>query len=67
MSSNQQGSNIKAVVTLIAIGVICWLAAGVVAIAVGAESKIIWTCVMGVILGLVGIRYTLRRDRRSGI
>ena len=67
MSSNQQGSNIKAVVTLIAIGTICWLAAGVVAIAAGAESKIIWTCVVGAALGAMGIRYSIRRSRRSGI
>jgi hypothetical protein len=45
----------------------CWVIAGVIAIAINAEAKIIWTCVMGVGLGLVGIRYTIRRDRRSGI
>jgi hypothetical protein len=67
MSSNQQGSNIKAVVTLIAIGTICWMAAGVVAIAAGAESKIIWTCVVGAALGAIGIRYSIRRSRRAGI
>ena len=67
MASNKQGSNIKAVVTLIAIGTICWLAAGVVAIAAGAESKIIWTCVVGALLGAWGIRYSIRRSRRTGI
>jgi hypothetical protein len=67
MSSNNQGSNIKAVVTLIAIGSICWLAAGVVAIAAGAQSKIIWTCVVGAVLGAMGIRYSIRRSRRTGI
>jgi uncharacterized membrane protein HdeD (DUF308 family) len=45
----------------------CWVIAGVFALAVNAEAKIIWTCVMGVALGLVGIRYTIRRSRRSGI
>lgn len=60
-------SNIKSVVTLIAIGSICWLAAGVVAIAMGAESKVIWTCVIGAVLGVIGIRYSIRRNRRSGI
>lgn len=60
-------SNIKSVVTLIAIGSICWLAAGVVAIAMGAESKVIWTCVVGAALGVIGIRYSIRRNRRSGI
>jgi uncharacterized membrane protein HdeD (DUF308 family) len=60
-------SNIKSVVTLIAIGSICWLAAGVVALAMGAESKVIWTCVVGAALGVIGIRYSIRRNRRSGI
>jgi uncharacterized membrane protein HdeD (DUF308 family) len=60
-------SNIKGVVTLIAIGSICWLSAGVVALAMGAESKVIWTCVVGAALGVVGIRYSIRRSRRSGI
>jgi glycopeptide antibiotics resistance protein len=41
--------------------------AGVIAIAVNADAKVIWTCVSGVMLGLIGIRYTIRRDRRSGI
>jgi uncharacterized membrane protein HdeD (DUF308 family) len=45
----------------------CWVIAGVIALAVNAEARIIWTCVMGLALGLVGIRYTIRRDRRSGI
>ena len=60
-------SNIKSVVTLIAIGSICWLAAGVVALAMGAESKVIWTCVVGAALGVIGIRYSIRRSRGSGI
>jgi hypothetical protein len=60
-------SNIKSVVTLIALGSIAWLAAGVVAIAAGAESKVIWTCVVGAVLGVIGIRYSIRRNRRSSI
>ncbi len=61
------GSNIKTVVILIALGSIGWLAAGVVAIAMGAESKVIWTCVVGAALGAIGIRYSIRRSRRTGI
>jgi hypothetical protein len=45
----------------------CWVIAGVIALAANADAKVIWTCVMGAGLGLVGIRYTIRRDRRSGI
>jgi hypothetical protein len=60
-------SNIKSVVTLIAAGTIAWIAAGVVAVVIGAESKIIWSCVVGALLGVTGIRYSIRRSRRSGI
>lgn len=62
-----QKSPIKTVVTLIAIGTIAWLIAGMVAITLDAESKYIWTCVVGALLGVTGIRYSIRRDRRSGI
>jgi hypothetical protein len=60
-------SNIKTVVFLIALGSIGWLAAGVVALAMGAESKVIWTCLVGAALGAIGIRYSIRRSRRTGI
>jgi len=65
--TSSQGSNIKTVVLLIALGSIAWLAAGVVALAIGAEAKVIWTCVVGAALGVIGIRYSIRRARRSGI
>jgi uncharacterized membrane protein HdeD (DUF308 family) len=60
-------STITSVVTLVSIGTICWVAAGVVALAAGAESKIIWTCVVGAALGITGIRYSIRRNRKSAI
>ncbi len=60
-------SNIKTVVILIALGSIAWLGAGVIALAMGAESKVIWTCVVGAALGAIGIRYSVRRSRRTGI
>jgi len=60
-------TRLRNAVTLVAIGIMCWVIAGVIALAVGADAKVTWTCVMGAALGLVGIRYTIRRDRRSGI
>ncbi len=62
-----QKSPIKTVVTLVAIGTIAWLIAGMVAITLDADSKYIGTCVVGALLGVTGIRYSIRRDRRSGI
>ncbi len=60
-------SNIKNVVTLIAVVTIASIAADAVAVVIGAESRIIWTCVVGAGLGVIGIRYSIRRSRRSGI
>jgi uncharacterized membrane protein HdeD (DUF308 family) len=60
-------STITSVVTLVSIGTICWIAAGVIALAVGAETKVIWTCVVGAALGVTGIRYSVRRNRKSEI
>jgi hypothetical protein len=60
-------TRLRNAVTLVAIGIICWVVAGVIALAADADAKIIWTCISGVILGVLGIRYTIRRERRSGI
>jgi uncharacterized membrane protein HdeD (DUF308 family) len=60
-------TRLRNAVTLVVIGTICWVVAGVIALAANADAKVIWTCAMGAALGLVGIRYTIRRDRRSGI
>ena len=60
-------SPIKSVVILIAIGTIGWLIAGMVAVTLDYDSKYVWTCVAGALLVATGIRYSIRRDRRSGI
>jgi hypothetical protein len=60
-------TRLRNAVTLVAIGITCWVVAGVIALAVDAEAKVIWTCISGAVLGLIGIRYTVRRERRSGI
>ena len=60
-------TRLRTAVTLVAIGVTCWVIAGVIALAVNADAKVIWTCIIGAALGLIGIRYTIRRERRSGI
>ena len=60
-------STITSVVTLVSIGTSCWIAAGVIALAIGAETKVLWTCVVGAALGVTGIRYSVRRNRKSEI
>jgi predicted phage tail protein len=64
---SKEKSTISSVVTVVVIGTICWVAAGVIALAAGAESKVLWTCAVGAGLGLAGIRYSIRRNRREGI
>jgi hypothetical protein len=60
-------TRLRNAVTLVAIGITCWVVAGVIALAVNADAKVIWTCIFGALLGLIGIRYTIRRERRSGL
>ena len=60
-------TRLRNALTLVAIGTTCWVVAGVIALAVNAEAKVIWTCVSGAALGLIGVPYTIRRERRSGI
>jgi hypothetical protein len=60
-------TRLRNAITLVVIGTTCWVIAGVIALATNADSKIIWTCISGTALGLIGIRYTIRRERRSGI
>jgi len=60
-------TRLRNAVTLVAMGTTCWVIAGVIALAADADAKVIWTCISGAVLGLVGIRYTIRRERRSGL
>jgi len=54
-------------VTVIIVGISLWITGLVIALATHAESKVLYTCGVGIALGLIGIRYTIRRARRSGI
>ena len=70
MSSNgnpENKSEINSVVTLITLGTVAWVIAGLYFAITGADSKLIWTCVAGTALGAWGIRYSKRRAARSGI
>ena len=57
----------KCAVTVIIVGISLWITGLVIALATHAESKVLYTCGVGIALGLIGIRYTIRRARRSGI
>jgi hypothetical protein len=67
MSDHNLDRKVRTVVILLTIGTIAWLIAGVIAVVIGTDTKIIWTCVLGAALGAIGVRYSIRRARRSGI
>ncbi|CAB4568981.1 MAG: DUF2530 domain-containing protein [Actinobacteria bacterium] len=54
-------------ITVITVGIVGWAIYLVFALASNADSKAIYTALVGIILGLVGIRYTIRRGRREKI
>ncbi len=67
MSDQNLDRKVRTIVILVTIGTVAWLIAGMVALVIGAEGKIIWTCVLGAALGATGVRYSIRRAKRSGI
>ena len=52
-------------VAVIIAGIVMWVIALVVLIAVNASANKLWVCVAGIALGLMGLRYTIRRARRE--
>lgn len=56
----------RSAVPIIIAGIVLWTIALIIAIIVNAVAKIILTCVLGIALGFIGIRYTKRRAKREG-
>jgi preprotein translocase subunit Sss1 len=54
-------------ITVITVGIVGWAIYLVFALASNADSMAIYTALVGIILGLIGIRYTIRRGRREKI
>lgn len=54
-------------IIVISVGIVGWAIYLVFALASNADSKAIYTALIGIILGLIGIRYTIRRGRREKI
>lgn len=55
----------RSAIPVIIVGIILWSIALVVSILVSALAKVIITCMVGITLGLLGIRYTRRRADRE--
>jgi hypothetical protein len=52
-------------VTVLIVGISLWVVALVIEIARSAPSNQIWICIGGALLGLLGLRYSIRRIRRE--
>lgn len=56
----------RSAIPVIIIGIIVWTIALIIAIIIDAIAKIILTCLVGIFLGFLGLRYTTRRMKREG-
>ena len=57
----------RGAIPVIIVGIILWTIALVIAIIANAMVKVIFACLLGIVLGLIGIRYTKRRAKREGL
>jgi len=51
----------------IVVGIFIWAIYLVFALATSADAKYIYTALVGIALGAIGIRYTIRRGKRERI
>jgi uncharacterized membrane protein YjjB (DUF3815 family) len=56
---------LKQAIFVISMGIVLWIIAFVFAIVMNANSNILWICVAGALLGVIGLRYTIKRGRRA--
>lgn len=52
---------------LVISGMVIWVVVGILGLLFNAESKFIWTCLIGFLLGFVGIAVTNLKDRKGGV
>jgi hypothetical protein len=57
----------KESIFVIALGIVLWIIAFVFAIVMNADSNVLWICVIGVALGAIGLRYTIKRGRKGAL
>jgi uncharacterized membrane protein len=56
---------VKSSIAVIIAGTLAWTVALVIALAVGASANAAWICVVGILLGLNGLRFMVKRYRRE--
>ena len=55
----------KEAIFVIAMGIVLWIIAFVFAIVMNADTNVLWICVIGALLGAIGLRYTIKRGRKG--
>ena len=56
---------LRSAITVIIIGIALWFIALIIAFGIDASSNAKWICVFGIVLGVIGLRYTIRRAKRE--
>jgi len=57
--------HLRSAITVIIVGIALWFIALIVAIGIDASANAIWICCIGIALGVIGLRYTIRRAKRE--
>ena len=57
----------KEAIFVISMGIVLWIIALVFAIVMNADTNVLWICVIGAVLGAIGLRYTIKRGRKGVI
>ena len=57
----------KQAIFVIAMGIVLWIVTFVFAVVMNADSNILWICVVGALLGVIGLRYTIKKGRTEKI
>ena len=55
----------RTMITLVIAGIILWVVAAIFGLLLNADSKFIWTCIVGIALGFVGIGVTMMKARST--
>ncbi|CAB4740412.1 unannotated protein [freshwater metagenome] len=55
----------RSAITVIIVGIALWFVALIVAFGIDASTNAEWICVTGIALGVIGLRYTIRRAKRE--
>ena len=55
----------KESIFVISMGIVLWIIAFVFAIVMNADTNVLWICVIGAVLGAIGLRYTIKRGRKG--